>query len=50
MKKSLKKPEIKENEEIILKKKYKYLGLNLQNTGRLIANINSLTIKLKKKK
>jgi hypothetical protein len=27
---------------------YKYLGLNLQNTGRLTAQIDSLKIKVKK--
>jgi hypothetical protein len=48
MKKVLKKPEIKENKGIKYVKKYKYLGFNLQNTGRLAAHIHFLKIKLKK--
>jgi hypothetical protein len=35
MKKALKKPEIKETERIEYVNQYKYLGLNIQNTGRL---------------
>jgi hypothetical protein len=48
MKKALKKAETKEAEGIKLMNHYKYLGLNLQNTGRLTAHIDSLKIKLKK--
>jgi hypothetical protein len=48
MKKALKKPEIKEAEEIKPINQYKYFGLNLQKTGRLTAHIDSLKIKLKK--
>jgi hypothetical protein len=48
MKKALKKAEIKEAEEIKYINQYKYLGLNLQNSGRLTAHIDSLKIKLKK--
>jgi hypothetical protein len=48
MKKALKKPEIKEAEGIKLMNQYKYLGINLQNIGRLTAHIESLKIKQKK--
>jgi hypothetical protein len=48
MKKALKKPEIREIEGINFMHQYKYLGLILQNTGRLTAHINSLKINLKK--
>jgi hypothetical protein len=48
MKKALKKPKIKEDKGINYLKKYKYLGFNLQNTGRLTAHIHFLKIKLKK--
>jgi hypothetical protein len=48
MKKALKKAKTKEAEGIKFMKQYKYLGLNLQNSGRLTANIDSLKIKLKK--
>jgi hypothetical protein len=50
MKKALKKPEIKEAEGIKLMNQYKYLGLNLQNIGRLTAHIESLKIKKKNDK
>jgi hypothetical protein len=49
MKKALKMAETKEAEGIKLMNQYKYLGLNLQNSGRLTAHIDSLKIKLKKK-
>jgi hypothetical protein len=48
MKKALKKAETKEAEGIKFINQYKYLGLNLQNSGKLTANIDSLKIKLKK--
>jgi hypothetical protein len=48
MKKELKKQEIKETEGIKFMLQHKYLGLNLQNTGRLTAHIDYLKIKLKK--
>jgi hypothetical protein len=44
MKKALKKPENKEAEVIKLLNLYKYLGLNLQNTARITAHIDSLKI------
>jgi hypothetical protein len=48
MKKALKKPETKEANGIKFMNQYKYLGINLQNSGRLTAHIDSLKIKLKK--
>jgi hypothetical protein len=48
MKKALKKAETKEAEGIKFKNQYKYLGLNLHNSGRLTAHIEALKIKLKK--
>jgi hypothetical protein len=48
MKKALKKPKTKEAEGIKFMNQYKYLGLNLQNSGKLTAHIDSLKIKLKK--
>jgi hypothetical protein len=48
MKKALKKAETKEAEGIKFMNQYKYLGLNLQNSGRLTAHLDSLKIKLKK--
>jgi hypothetical protein len=49
MKKSLKKAETKEEaERIKFMNQYKYLGLNLQKSGRLKAPIDFLKIKLKK--
>jgi hypothetical protein len=48
MKKALKKPETKEAEGIKFMNQYKYLGLNLQNSGRLTAHIDYLKTKLKK--
>jgi hypothetical protein len=44
MKKVLKKAETKEAEEIKFMNQYKYLGLNLQNSGILTAHIDSLKI------
>jgi hypothetical protein len=48
MKNALKKAETKEDEEIKFMNQYKYLGLNLQYSGRLTAHIDSLKFKLKK--
>jgi hypothetical protein len=48
MKKAHKKAETKEAEGTKFMNQYKYLGLNLQNSGRLTAHIDSLKIKLKK--
>jgi hypothetical protein len=48
MKNALKKTETKEAEGIKFMNQYKYLGLNLQISGRLTAHIDSLKIKLKK--
>jgi hypothetical protein len=48
MKKALKKPKTKEAKGIKFMNQYKYLGINLQNSGRLTAHIGSLKIKLKK--
>jgi hypothetical protein len=49
MKKAFKKPrETKEAEGIKFMNQYKYLGLNLQKSGRLTAHIDFLNIKLKK--
>jgi hypothetical protein len=48
MKKSLMKLENKKAIGIKFMNKYKYLGLNLQNTWRLTAYIDSFKIKLKK--
>jgi hypothetical protein len=50
MKKALKKAQTKEAEGIKFMNQYKYLGLNLQNSGRLTAHIDSLKIKLIKMK
>jgi hypothetical protein len=46
--KSIKKPESNDTEGTKFMKKYKYFGLNLQNSSRLTALIDSLKIKLKK--
>jgi hypothetical protein len=46
--KSSKKAETKEAEGIKFMNQYKYLCINLQNSGRLTAHIDSLKIKLKK--
>jgi hypothetical protein len=42
MKRALKKPQNKEAEGIKFMNQYKYLGLNLQNTRRLTAHIESI--------
>jgi hypothetical protein len=48
MKKALKKAETKEDEGIKFMNQYLYFDLNIQNSGRLVAHIVSLMIKLKK--
>jgi hypothetical protein len=48
MENALKNAETKEAEGIKFMNQYKYLGLNLQNSGRLTSHIESLKIKLKK--
>jgi hypothetical protein len=50
IKKAHKKSENKEAEGIKFMNQYKYLGLNLQNSGRLTAHLDSLKIKLIKMK
>jgi hypothetical protein len=48
MKKALKNHETKEAKGIKFMNQYKYLGINLPNSSRLTAHIDSLKIKVKK--